>query len=159
MSSVHPQAFRLCLAITQQHFHNMDKCWSLDTTQPLTNVSLYQSAVSALMFTTTYIHANLTIAVQVAALHVVALSMDDWKVVKHIFLYLANTANLGIFYCQNLSLNIVAYLDASWADNRENCCLAGMNAIPAARGVIFGALSSAASCCHFHHRVQTPGGF
>ncbi|GAA5864035.1 hypothetical protein JCM3774_006357, partial [Rhodotorula dairenensis] len=85
----------------------MDERHGLDTSPPTSNVTLYQSPV-----------------------------VDDWQAVKRIFLYLANTVDFGIFYRRNSSVNIVAYSDASWANDLVTCRSVGGYAILVAGGVI-----------------------
>lgn len=83
-----------------------------------------------------YVRADLAVAVRAAAQKVISPSEDDWRAVKRIFLYLANTPDYGIFYKRNSPLDIVAYSDASWADDLETRRSVGGYAILIAGGVV-----------------------
>ncbi|GAA5855277.1 hypothetical protein JCM9279_001930 [Rhodotorula babjevae] len=109
---------------------------AVDTSPPFHDIPLYQSAVGALMFTATFVRADLAVAVRAAAQKVVSPTQQDWDTVKHIFLYLLNTVDLGIFYQHGASLELVAYSDASWADDPETRRSVGRYAILVAGGVV-----------------------
>ncbi|GAA6058317.1 hypothetical protein JCM3770_003611 [Rhodotorula araucariae] len=109
---------------------------ALDDSPPFDDPTLYQSAVGALMFTSTYVRADLAVAVRAAAQKVLAPSRQDWLAVKRIFLYLSNTVDLGIFYKYGANTRLVAYSDASWADDPLTRRSVGGYAILVAEGVV-----------------------
>ena len=109
---------------------------AVDTSPPFHDIPLYQSAVGALMFTATFVRADLAVAVRAAAQKVVSPSQQDWDAVKHIFLYLSNMVDLGIFYQRGASLELVAYSDASWADDPKTRRSVGGYAVLVAGGVV-----------------------
>ena len=103
---------------------------------PYEDIPLYQSAVGALMFTATYVRVDIAVAVRAAAQKVIAPTQADWLAVKRIFLYLANNPGLGIFYRAGASPSLIAFSDASWADDLENRRSIGAYVVLVADGVI-----------------------
>jgi hypothetical protein len=99
----------------------MEDCSSLDpSSPPFSNIERYQSAVGALQYAAQFSRPDIAVAVRAAAQKVVSPSLDDWSLVKRIFLYLSNTPDYGIVYSRGASLTLSAYSDASWADDPES---------------------------------------
>jgi hypothetical protein len=107
-----------------------------DSSPAFNDIKLYQSAVGSLMFTATYVRADIAVAVRAVAQRVISPTENDWSAVKRIFLYLSNTVDYGILYQRDTPIGLAAYSDASWADDLESRRSVGGYVVLVAGGAI-----------------------
>lgn len=115
----------------------MEDRTSRDDSSPFyADIQHYQSAVGSLQYAAQLSRPDIAAAVRAVAQHVTAPIEEDWIAVKRIFRYLARTQDYGIAYRRGTSSEIVAYSDASWADDPETRRSVGAYAVILAGGVV-----------------------
>ena len=74
----------------------------------------YVSAIGALMYLANTTRPDITFAVNLLARYSSAPTRRHWNGIKHILRYLKGTTDMGLFYSNNFSPNLVGYADARY---------------------------------------------
>ncbi|XP_059277702.1 secreted RxLR effector protein 161-like [Lycium ferocissimum] len=74
----------------------------------------YFSAIGALMYLANTTRLDISFSVNVLARYNCAPTRRHWNGIKHILRYLEGTIDLGLFYSNNCSPNLVGYADAGY---------------------------------------------
>lgn len=115
----------------------MESSTNKDASSPLyEDVAQYQSAVGALQYAAQLTRPDIAAAVRALAQAVAAPTLEDWIAAKRLFRYLSQTTDFGIMFAFDASMEIVAYSDASWADDQENRRSVGAFAMLLAGGAV-----------------------
>ncbi|XP_070028712.1 secreted RxLR effector protein 161-like [Nicotiana sylvestris] len=74
----------------------------------------YLSAIGALMYLANTTRPDITFLVNVLARYSSPPTMRHWNGIKHILRYLKGTIDMGLFYANNCSPDLVGYVDAGY---------------------------------------------
>ncbi|KAJ1304115.1 hypothetical protein OPQ81_008517 [Rhizoctonia solani] len=72
------------------------------------------------MYAMTSTHPDIAYAVSLLAQHTTKPSDEHWKAVKHVFRYLQGTRDLGITYSHLKPVDLVGYVDADYAGDKNS---------------------------------------
>ena len=90
----------------------------------LFNQELYQSAIGSLLYLSTRARPDIACAVSNVVRFCSKPTMEHWKSIKHIMLYLNGTRNYGLLYEKEKVTDFIGYSDADWTgdldDGRSN---------------------------------------
>ena len=85
-----------------------------------TNLEKYQSAVGRLMYLAMRTRPDIAYAVCSVAKYTSNPSEEHWTAVKHILRYLAGTAQHGLLFTSDSSIDCCGYSDADWAGDLDD---------------------------------------
>ena len=74
----------------------------------------YLSAIGALMYLANTTRPNITFSVNLLAKYSSALTKKHWNGIKHILQYLKGTVDMGLFYSDDWSPDLVGYANAGY---------------------------------------------
>ena len=82
---------------------------------------LYQSAIGSLLYLSGGTRPDITFSVSNLAKFSAKPYKQHWTAIKHVMRYLKGTINFGILYTKQESEDFVAYSDADWAGDLDDC--------------------------------------
>ena len=86
----------------------------------LFNQELYQLAIGSLLYLSTRTRPDIAYAVSNVARFCSKPTMEHWKSIKHIMLYLNGTWNYGLLYDKEKVTDFMGYSDADWAGDLDD---------------------------------------
>ncbi|GJT51970.1 ribonuclease H-like domain-containing protein [Tanacetum coccineum] len=110
------QAPRACSSISPWNIHKLDA----DLQGTSTDQTTYRRMIGGLMYLTTS-RLDIAFATFICARYQAHLTVKHLKEVKRIFWYLRQSYNMGLWYLKDSGFELIAYLDANHARNKDDC--------------------------------------
>ncbi len=80
----------------------------------------YLSAIGALMYLASYTRPDIAFSINLLAIYSFVPTQSHWNNVKHIFQYLQDTMDIGLYYINMSQPDLVSYIDVGYLSDPHN---------------------------------------